>query len=142
MYDVAGAPGMFVLAADFFFRKRNIDLDWHACSLINTEENHALEDNYNLFKDNPDITMFDLNKQNELHHAKTLAQIFFENRIYKKIEECRSQEEEYREVHSGLAPFRYLLQRDISNEDIDKLLALPVRRIARFDIEKNQQGHW
>ena len=81
----------------------------------------------------------DLDKQTELHHAKTLAQIFFENRIYKKIEECRSQEEEYREVHTGLAPFRPLLQRDVTNEDIDKLLALPVRRIARFDIEKNQQ---
>jgi topoisomerase-4 subunit A len=81
----------------------------------------------------------DLDRQNELRHAKTLAQLFFENRIYKKIEECRSQEEEYREVHAGLAPYRPLLLRDVTNEDIDKLLALPVRRIARFDIEKNQQ---
>lgn len=54
MYDVAGAPGMFILAADYFFRKRKISLDWHACSLINTEGNHALEDVYNLFKDNPE----------------------------------------------------------------------------------------
>ena len=81
----------------------------------------------------------DLARQKELHHAKTLAQLFFENRIYKKIEECRSQEEEYAEVHAGLAPFRYLLSRDVTDSDIDKLLALPVRRIARFDIEKNQQ---
>jgi len=75
----------------------------------------------------------------EAKHAKTLAQLFFENRIYKRIEECRSQEEEYKEVHEGLAPFREQLLRDVTNEDIDKLLALPVRRIARFDIEKNQQ---
>ncbi len=81
----------------------------------------------------------DLEKQNELRHAKTLAQLFFENRIYKKIEECRSQEEEYKEVHDGLKPFRDQLMRDVTDEDIDKLLALPVRRIARFDIEKNQQ---
>ena len=81
----------------------------------------------------------DLDRQNELRHAKTLAQLFFENRIYKKIEECRSQEEEYQEVHTGLKPFREQLMRDVTNEDIDKLLALPVRRIARFDIEKNQQ---
>lgn len=80
-----------------------------------------------------------LNRQNELFHAKTLAQIFFENRIYKRIEECKSQEEEYAEVHAGLAPFRELVRRDITNDDIDKLLALPVRRISRFDIEKNQQ---
>ncbi|MBE6367698.1 MAG: DNA topoisomerase IV subunit A [Lentisphaerae bacterium] len=75
----------------------------------------------------------------ENKHAKTLAQLFFENRIYKRIEECRSQEEEYKEVMDGLAPFRDQLLRDVTNEDIDKLLALPVRRIARFDIEKNQQ---
>ncbi len=81
----------------------------------------------------------DLSRQNELRHAKTLAQLFFENRIYKKIEECRSQEEEYAEVHAGLKPFRNQLLRDVTDADIDKLLALPVRRIARFDIEKNQQ---
>ena len=75
----------------------------------------------------------------EAKHAKTLAQLFFENRIYKRIEECRSQEEEYKEVLDGLAPFRNQLLRDVTNEDVDKLLALPVRRIARFDIEKNQQ---
>ncbi|MDD3155670.1 MAG: DNA gyrase subunit A, partial [Victivallaceae bacterium] len=80
-----------------------------------------------------------LGKQNELFHMKTLAQIFFENRIYKKIEECRTESDEYREVHQGLAPFREMLRRDVTDEDVDKLLALPVRRISRFDIEKNQK---
>ena len=60
-------------------------------------------------------------------------------KIYKKIEECRTQEEEYAEVHAGLAPFRDQLRRDVTDEDIDRLLALPVRRISRFDIEKNQR---
>ena len=81
----------------------------------------------------------ELNKLNELFHAKTLAQIFFENRIYKRIEECKSEEEEYREVYDGLQPFLDRTRRAVTNEDIDKLLALPVRRIARFDIEKNER---
>ena len=81
----------------------------------------------------------ELERLNELRHAKTLAQIFFENRIYKRIEECKSVEEEYKEVLDGLAPFRKELLRDVTREDVDKLLALPVRRIARFDIEKNQK---
>ncbi|MDD3887080.1 MAG: DNA gyrase subunit A, partial [Victivallaceae bacterium] len=81
----------------------------------------------------------DLDRQNELFHAKTLAQIFFENRIYKRIEECRSQEDEYNEVRGGLQPFLDQLRREVTNADIDKLLALPVRRISRFDIEKNQR---
>ena len=74
----------------------------------------------------------------EQFHAKTLAQIFFEYRIYKRIEECRSEEEEYQEVYAGLEPFKHYLGRDINDQDIDKLLALPVRKISRFDIEKNQ----
>ena len=81
----------------------------------------------------------ELNRLNELFHAKTLAQIFFENRIYKRIEEVTSEEEEYREVEEGLKPFLHLARRELKKEDIDKLLALPVRRISRFDIEKNQK---
>lgn len=81
----------------------------------------------------------ELTKLNETFHAKTLAQIFFENRIYKKIEECGSEEEEYREVYEGLQPFLDRTRRKVTNDDIDKLLALPVRRIARFDIEKNER---
>ena len=81
----------------------------------------------------------ELDRQNELRQAKTLAQIFFENRIYKRIEECPDLESTYREVFAGLEPFRSKLFRDVTTDDIDKLLALPVRRIARFDIEKNQR---
>ena len=81
----------------------------------------------------------ELNRLNEQFHAKTLAQIFFENRIYKRIEEVTSEEEEYREVEDGLKPFLHLVRRELKREDIDKLLALPVRRISRFDIEKNQK---
>ncbi len=81
----------------------------------------------------------DLARQEDLFHAKTLAQIFFENRIYKKIEECKSEAEEYAAVRTGLAPFRDQLRRDVTDPDIDKLLALPVRRISRFDIEKNRR---
>lgn len=81
----------------------------------------------------------ELERQNDLRQAKTLAQIFFENRIYKRIEECPDLESTYREVFAGLEPFRSKLFRDVTTDDIDKLLALPVRRIARFDIEKNQR---
>ena len=81
----------------------------------------------------------ELERLNESRHAKTLAQLFFENRIYKRIEECPDQESTYKEVFDGLAPFRDQLRRDVTREDVDRLLALPVRRIARFDIEKNQR---
>ncbi len=75
----------------------------------------------------------------ELFHSKTLAQIFIENRIYKKIEECVTADAVQLAVLEGLAPFRHMLRRDITPEDIEKLLALQIRRISLFDIRKNQE---
>ncbi|MBO4511408.1 MAG: DNA topoisomerase IV subunit A [Victivallales bacterium] len=70
---------------------------------------------------------------------KTLAQIFVENRIYKRIEKCQSVEAILAETRKGLEPFRNLIHRDITDEDIEKLLQIPIRRISAFDIAKNQQ---
>ena len=81
----------------------------------------------------------DLCKQNELFHSKTLAQIFIENRIYKRIEKCNSFELVVAAVHEGLIPFRKKLKRDVTDEDVEKLLAIQIRRISLFDILKNQE---
>lgn len=70
---------------------------------------------------------------------KTLEQIFIENRLYKHIEECRSNEEMYKVLHKSLEPFLHLLSRKPEQADYEKLLNIPIRRIARFDIQKNQQ---
>ena len=81
----------------------------------------------------------ELNRLEELFHSKTLAQIFIENRIYKRIEECDSFEKVMEAVYKGLEPFRDKLKRDVNDEDIQKLLAIPIRRISLFDIRKNQK---
>ena len=80
-----------------------------------------------------------LGKLQERFHEKTLAQIFIENRIYKRIEECETYARVLAEVRKGLAKFRHLLRRDITDEDIEKLLQLQIRRISLFDINKNRQ---
>jgi hypothetical protein len=52
MFDIAGAPGMFVLAADNYLRKiMNKELSWYSCSLSGGT---ALEDRYDLYKNNPE----------------------------------------------------------------------------------------
>ena len=81
----------------------------------------------------------ELGKLEDAFHDKTLAQIFIENRIYKKIEECETYELVLKEVHKGLRKFRNLLKRDVTDEDIEKLLAIPIRRISLFDINKNRK---
>jgi topoisomerase-4 subunit A len=81
----------------------------------------------------------ELGKLHERFHEKTLAQIFIENRIYKRIEECETYQDVITEVQTGLEPFLELLRRDVTEEDIQKLLQIQIRRISLFDINKNRQ---
>ncbi len=71
--------------------------------------------------------------------ARTLERIFIEERLYKRIEKCTSLPKIHDAVRDGLEPFRSELHRDVSEEDITKLLAIPIRRISLFDLSKNQQ---
>ncbi len=81
----------------------------------------------------------ELGKLNDKFHEKTLAQIFIENRIYKRIEKCSTYELVLSEVRAGLDKFKHMLMREITDEDIEKLLAIPIRRISLFDMNKNKQ---
>ncbi|MCI0746266.1 MAG: DNA topoisomerase IV subunit A [Verrucomicrobia subdivision 3 bacterium] len=76
--------------------------------------------------------------QQELHF-KTLVRIFIENRIYKKIEQCRTNEAVIEAVHDGFKPFRRQMYRDLTNEDVEMLLGVRIRRISLFDINKHRE---
>ena len=82
-----------------------------------------------------------LKKRNllEAFHNKTLIRIFVENRIYKKIEECKTYEKVVKAVSDGLKPFRSRLKRNVTRKDIEMLLGVRIKRISRFDIEKNRK---
>jgi len=71
-------------------------------------------------------------------HSQTLARLFVENRVYKRIEECTSPEEVQQAVLDGLRPYRDQLQRDLTAQDVERLLGIPIRRISLFDLEKNR----
>lgn len=70
---------------------------------------------------------------------KTLEQIFIENRLYKKIETVASLDKIHSTIEASLVPFHSQLSRIPTKEDREKLLAIPIRRISRFDCEKNQE---
>jgi len=70
---------------------------------------------------------------------KTLERIFIENKIYKKIEAVKTLEGIHETLEMGFKPFRKKLLRDPTHDDREKLLLIPIRRISRFDIEKNQE---
>ena len=72
-------------------------------------------------------------------HFRTLERIFIEERLYKKIEQCRTNEAVVAAVHEGFKPFRAELIRDLSPEDVDRLLQVRIRRISLFDIQKHRE---
>ncbi len=70
-------------------------------------------------------------------HTRTLERIFIEERIYKRIEQKRTQEAVEEAVRTGFEPYKDQLVREITKDDIERLLKIPIRRISLFDIEKN-----
>src|SRR5438876_11907520 len=76
--------------------------------------------------------------QEELHF-KTLVRLFIENRIYKKIEQCRTNETVLAAVHDGFRPFRREMHRDLTDADVEMLLGVRIRRISLFDINKHRE---
>jgi topoisomerase-4 subunit A len=69
-------------------------------------------------------------------HMRTLEQIFIEERIYKEIETMRTQETVIKAVMDGFKPFASQIKREVTEEDVERLLKIPIRRISLYDINK------
>jgi topoisomerase-4 subunit A len=72
-------------------------------------------------------------------HFRTLERIFIEERIYKRIENCKTSEAVVDAVIQGFKPFRKKMYRDLTDADVEKLLAVRIRRISLFDINKHRE---
>lgn len=72
-------------------------------------------------------------------HNKTLVQLFIENRIYKDIEECKTYALVQKAVLDGVNKFRDQLRRDVTMDDVEMLLGVRIKRISRFDMDKNRK---
>ena len=90
-----------------------------------------------LTKREQEIRLAELDK---LFHDRTLDRIFIEERIYKLIEKEKSYEGVKAAIRRGFEPFlKNLRHPEITDEDIERLLKIPIRRISQFDIDKNRE---
>ena len=80
-----------------------------------------------------------LERLEDSFHFKMLAKLFIENRIYKELESCESQQEMIDRVFDGCNAFKSLLRRDIVKTDIEKLVQMPIRNISHFDSKRNDE---
>ena len=84
-----------------------------------------------------EIRLAELDK---LFHDRTLDRIFIEERIYKRIETEKTYEGVQATIRKGFEKFLHELRHpEITDEDIERLLKIPIRRISQFDIDKNRE---
>ena len=67
-------------------------------------------------------------------HYSSLERIFFENKVYKILEQNQnSWEQQLRDVFTEMKTYQDILRREILMEDIERLVEKPVRKISKFD---------
>ncbi|ADW17673.1 DNA topoisomerase IV subunit A [Desulfobulbus propionicus DSM 2032] len=81
----------------------------------------------------------ELGRLEDKWHARKLEQIFIEERLYKQIEEKTNYKEVQATVRDSLLPFANELKRKITPEDVERLLEIKIRRISRYDINRQQK---
>jgi topoisomerase-4 subunit A len=77
-----------------------------------------------------------LNELQEKWHISSLERIFIENRIYHKIEELDNWEEIISVIHLELKPHTKHLLRTVTDEDVEKLTEIKIKKITKFDLNK------
>ncbi|RBP46539.1 topoisomerase-4 subunit A [Roseimicrobium gellanilyticum] len=75
----------------------------------------------------------ELNELEEKWHFSSLEKIFIEKRIYRDIEEATSWDAVIGAIWKGLKPYLRLLKREVTEEDINRLTEIRIKRISKFN---------
>lgn len=102
-----------------------------------------------ILRHNTDYTMHLLKTELEIRmselenawHYTSLEKIFFEEKIYRVLEQdAKNWEAQLVKVEEELQKFRNVLRKDITREDVLKLVEKPVRKISVFDVKELDQA--
>ena len=80
-----------------------------------------------------------LHELKEKWHLCSLERIFIENRIYRDIEEVDNWDDIIKNIFKGLKPYIKNLYRDVTDEDVIKLTEIKIKRISKYDLEKEKE---
>lgn len=94
---------------------------------------HSADRTVELLKRELEIRLGELQEE---WHMSSLEKIFIEERIYRDIEESETWEAVITAIDKGLDPFKKLLYREVTREDIIQLTEIKIKRISKFDVKK------
>lgn len=136
------APGVSPgIAIDglYAFTDCEVSISPNACVIVNDKPvflsvdeilRLCTENTKQLLKSELDIRMGELEDN---WHYSSLEKIFIENRIYRDIEEEETWEGVLTAIDKGLNPYKKLLRREVTQDDIIKLTEIRIKRISKFD---------
>lgn len=142
------APGVSsdqTIDALYAFTDCEISISPNSCIIINDKPHfshvsellrHSVEHTKELLKKELEIK---LNELREDWHLSSLEKIFIENRIYRDIEEEKTWEGVLQAIDKGLEPYKKLLLREVTTEDIIRLTEIKIKRISKFDSFKAEE---
>ena len=97
--------------------------------ILQKSTNHTVD----LLTQELEVTLKDLKDK---WHFSSLERIFIENRIYHAIEELESWEEIISTIHHEIKPFCNNLIREVTDDDVERLTEIKIKRITKFDLDK------
>jgi topoisomerase-4 subunit A len=100
---------------------------------VSTILKHSADMTVELLKTELEIRMKELREE---WHMSSLEKIFIEERIYRDIEECETWEGVIAAIDRGLDPFKKLLFREVTRDDIIQLTEIKIKRISKYDSKK------
>jgi len=88
-----------------------------------------------------DHTLSLLQKELEIKKAEleeelfycSIEKLFIEEEMYEHIKECKTQEAIYKTIYQDFEPHKKKLLRPLTDDDIEKLVRLPIIRITKYD---------
>ncbi|MDA1194353.1 MAG: DNA topoisomerase IV subunit A [Planctomycetota bacterium] len=78
----------------------------------------------------------ELAKLEDKRHWLTLEQIFIEEKVWKRLEKAKTAAAVTKETWDGMQEHKKLFVRPMTDEDVERLLKIPIRRISAYDIER------
>lgn len=94
---------------------------------------HSADRTVHLLKTELEIRLAELHEE---WHMSSLEKIFIEEKIYRDIEESETWEAVINDIDKGLKPFKKLLYREVTRDDIIQLTEIKIKRISKFDVKK------
>ena len=94
------------------------------------------ENTKNILKKELDVQLKELEEKWQL---LSLERIFIQNRIYRNIEEIESWQEVLDVIYQSVLPYEKDLIRKISNEDVVQLTEIKIKKITRYDLDKERE---